>query len=154
MKKREKPADDPAAQASAAQEPAPESPAQGEDLATQVAELQAEKRERDAGDRINLALRQGRVTAAELDAEEGFLRGLAADQPKTFDKLMATRPEHPELFTEKGSDQDTTPEGTVEDIFRLAREKQAANEGMSFDAARDEVLRERPDLEALTRKEA
>jgi len=76
MKKREKPADDPAAQASAAQEPAPESPAQGEDLATQVAELN-ERMLRQAAELDNYKKRTEREKADFFKrANEGLVKDL------------------------------------------------------------------------------
>lgn len=120
-------------------------------LATQVEELRQERAQRQAEDRISLAQRAGKITKAELDAEDGFMRSLAVKDATTFDKIMATRPSRPELFRELGSDQDK-PAATLEVLFELIQAKQAATPDLSYDDARTQVFVERPDLKALTLK--
>lgn len=125
---------------------------QTETMAKQIEELRQEKTKRDAGDRIDVALRAGRITPQELDAEDGFLRLMAEQDPKTFDKLMATRPARPELFKELGSDQGK-PTATLDDFFKLVDAKMQSNQSLTTTEARALVFAEHPEMVALTRKD-
>lgn len=120
-------------------------------LAQQVEEMQARENLRLRDDRIGVALSQGRVTPAELDAEDGYLREMALKDGAGFEKLMRTRPAKPELFVEQGSSAEG-PKASIDELFALIDEKVA--KGMDRDDARVAILRERPDLLALTKKGA
>lgn len=124
-------------------------------LAAEVAQLTQAQRARDTQDRIALALRQGRTTKAELDGEDGFLRKLAAEQPTVFDKLMALRPERPDLFTEQGGNGEpapAAPDSAEEGLEAMlaASYARAEEKGIPVEEARKEILAEHPEWAALT----
>ncbi len=123
-----------------------------EKLSTQVKGLLAAQHERETKDRIELNLRRGRLSPAELEAQSGYLRKLAGEQPEVFDSVMATRPERPELFRELGANT-TAPDPSVEEIFTLRNqeinEARVNGEVIEESEALRRVFAKRPDLEKL-----
>ena len=110
--------------------------------------LETERNERNGKDRIELALRERKVIPADLEAEEGFLAKLAADQPDTFDKIMKTRQPYPvDLTIEVGSGSEgAKDEDAADKLFRLTDEAMTANAALSPQDARALVLAANPDL--------
>lgn len=123
-------------------------------LQQEIDTLKVQKADRDAQDRIDQALRLGKVTPAELEAESGFLKSMAHDQPETWDKLMGTRKEDTSRFQLQSQTSDPAPEASVDEIFRLQQELMDKDSSLTATAAREKIFAQRPDLKAITEKEA
>ncbi len=120
-----------------------------EKLAQEVKRLTEVQHSRETEDRIDLALRKGQATRAELDANKGYLRGLAGEQPSVFDNIMLARVERPELFVEVGANGDPAPDANLDEIFRLVQDEKKIDPGIADDIALQRVFSKRPDLEKL-----
>jgi hypothetical protein len=124
------------------------------ELQKKIDTLTAEKAEREAKDRINDALTLGKVTPAELEAEDGFLKGLAKDQPEMFDRLMGTLREDRSRTTVLSQDGDPQPDTNIDELFALVDAECKQDPTLTRSDARLKVFARRPDLKALTEKEA
>ena len=127
-------------------------------LAGEVSTLTEARKARDREDRINLALRKGKIAPAELTGDDNVYRKLAAEQPETFDRLMALRPERSDLFQDTGGDQGGEPPvaGSAEeamDALFAESERVAQEQKIEFEAARAQVLTAHPEWKKLTEKE-
>jgi len=117
-------------------------------LSQRLVALEEERAERSAQDRINLALKDRKVTPAELKDKEGFLMKLAKTQPETFDNIMAVRPASAvNLTVELGSgNEGTSEEDPADQLFRLTDEVLATHADLSPQDARKQVLLAHPEL--------
>ncbi len=125
-------------------------------LATRLKALEEERGERDATDRRAKALKDRKVTPAELEAEDKFLWNLAKEQPATFDKIMAARPAYPvSLTVELGSGAEGAPEETPADkLFRLVDAELAKDPDLKPQDARKLVLAAHPELKGAIKTAA
>jgi len=120
-----------------------ETKGEAETLATRVAELEAETLSREAEDRVELALRQGRITPAQLDDQEGWLRGLALTSPTEFDKYMNILPANEDQFIEVGKDGEEKPPVSEDALFE-ATDARMKETGEDWPTAHKAVLAANP----------
>ena len=120
-----------------------ETKTEAEAQAAKIAELEQENLTREARDRVDLALREGRVTPAQLDDQEGWLRGLALSNPESFDMFMNTLPVNEEQFIEVGKDGEQKPPVNEEELF-AATEERMKETGEDWPTAHKAVLAANP----------
>lgn len=127
-------------------------------LAARLQVLEDEQAARQAKDRIALALSQGKVTRAELDAKDGFLRKMARENAVMFDGVMETRAATTTHLTNQITPDDGEPESgksqdeQMDEFYGLVNAAMSADATLTQGNARQMVLREHPEFKPLFAK--
>ena len=63
-------------------------------LSERLGGLEADKNQREANDRVALAVRNRKLLPAEVDGDDAPMRKLALSDPDTFEAIIETKPEY------------------------------------------------------------